>query len=405
MQDNSVYIISSVRTAIGSSGGSLSSLSAVQIGSHALRESIKRAGLNADQIEEVIVGSVLQAGIGQNPARQVALAAGLPKEIICTAVNKVCSSGMKAVHFGALSIMAGQRDIVAAGGVESMSNVPYYLTDYRNGKRMGDGKVIDGMMYDGLYDPYGKTMMGNFADVTATTYKISKQDQDDYAIKSYEKSAKNRENFKREIVPIKVGNNVVDTDEEVTKFRGADKLRSLRPAFSKENGTVTAGNASKISDGAAFVVLVSGRYLKKNPTLLASLKNSNVFQILSFEDAAHEPNWFTTAPAIAIPKALKKAGMTTEDVDYYEINEAFSAVALANSKILKLPEEKTNIWGGAVSMGHPLGCSGARIIVTLCNVLATNNKTRGCAAICNGGGGASAIVIKKVDLSQFKSSL
>nr|CAG4713943.1 unnamed protein product [Naegleria fowleri] len=404
-KDQSVYVVSYVRTPLGSSGGCLSSQSAVQIGSIALREAIQRAHLKPEQVEEVIMGQVLQGGVGQNPARQVALGSGLPKDVICTTVNKVCSSGMKAIHYGALQIMTGMREVIACGGVESMSNVPYYLPDYRSGKRMGDGKVIDGMMYDGLFDPYNKSLMGQFADVTASTHNISKQDQDDYAIKSYEKAAKNVENFKKEIVPMKINGVTYDRDEEVTKFKGADKLRSLKPAFSKEGGTVTAGNASKISDGAAFVLLVSGKFLKSNPTYLSSLRNENVFEILSFEDAEKEPQWFTIAPSLAIPKALKRAGLTAKDVDYFEINEAFSAVALANLKLLNLPEEKVNIWGGAVALGHPLGCSGSRIIVTLCNILATNKKTIGCGGICNGGGGASALVIKRVDPSQFKSSL
>ncbi|EFC49952.1 predicted protein [Naegleria gruberi] len=406
LRDQGAYIVSFVRTPIGSNGGSLSSLSAIKIGSVALKEAIQRSNLSLGQVEEVIMGSVLQAGLGQNPTRQVALGAGLSTEVICTTVNKVCSSGMKSIHYGALEIMCGQRDIIACGGVESMSNTPYYLNEYRNGKRMGDGKIVDGMMYDGLFDPYHSTMMGKFADVTATTYNISKQEQDDYSVKSYERAMKNADKFKKEIVPVKVNANLtLDHDEEVSKFRGADKLKSLKPAFSKEGGSVTAGNASKISDGAAFVVLVSGRFLKSNPTYLASIRNQSIFQVLSFEDAEKEPNWFTIAPSVAIPKAIKKAGLSIDQVDNFEINEAFAAVALANSKILNLPEEKVNIWGGAVALGHPLGCSGARIVVTLCNQLCTNNKTIGCAGICNGGGGASSLVLKRIDPSHLNSSL
>ncbi|MBL3658585.1 acetyl-CoA C-acyltransferase [Fulvivirga sediminis] len=389
-----VYIVSAIRTPIGSFGGSLASLTAVQLGATAIKAALSKAGVEGSAVNEVFLGNVLSAGLGQAPARQAAVGAGLGYSIPCTTVNKVCASGMKSVMLAAQSIMLGQNDVVVAGGMESMSNVPYYVPKARYGYKYGHGQLIDGLMHDGLWEAYNEFPMGNCADNTASEMKITREQQDEYAIQSYKRSAAAWEagKFTEEVIPVEVPQRrgeplIFDQDEEY-KNVNFDKIPSLRPVFSKE-GTVTAANASTINDGASTLVLVSEEKLKElNLTPLA--------KITGFADAAQDPLWFTTAPALAIPKAIKHAGINASDVDYYEINEAFSAVALANIKELNLNPEKVNVNGGAVALGHPLGCSGARIITTLHSVLSQNQGKIGVAGICNGGGGASAIVIEKV---------
>lgn len=338
------------------------------------------------------MGNVVQAGNGQAPARQAAIGAGIPYTVPCTTVNKVCASGMKAVMHAAQTILLGDAEIVVAGGMENMSLIPHYLYA-RTGSKFGATTLIDGMQQDGLVDAYDKNAMGVCADACATEYNFSREEQDNYAIQSYQRSAHAWETgkFKNEIVPVEVPQRrgepiIVDTDEEFTKVK-LDKIPTLRPAFTKE-GTVTAANASTINDGAGAMVLMNkSKAVAMGLTPLATIK--------SYADAAHEPKWFTTAPAKALPKALKKAGITIDDVDFFEFNEAFSVVALANMKILKLTDENVNVNGGAVSLGHPLGCSGVRILITLLSVLEQNNAKIGAAAICNGGGGASAMVIER----------
>ena len=387
-----VYIISAVRTPIGSFGGSLSSLSAVQLGATAVKGAMEKAGVDPKLVQELYMGNVISAGLKQAPATQVAVAAGLGYEIPCTLVNKVCASGMKAVMIGAQSIMLGQNDIVVAGGMESMSNIPYYLLKARYGYRYGNGEVVDGLTYDGLTDVYNHCAMGVCADNTAKEMNISRQDQDDYAIGSYRRSAAAWKSgkFRDEVVPVEItdrkGNVTMFAEDEEYKNVNFDKIPGLRPVFSKD-GTVTAANASTINDGAAALVLMS-----KEKSQELGLKP--IARIKGFADAAQDPMWFTTTPSIAIPKAIKHAGVKASDVKYYEINEAFSAVAIANNIKLNLDPQKVNVNGGAVALGHPLGASGARIITTLINVLKQHNETIGAAGICNGGGGASAIVIE-----------
>jgi acetyl-CoA C-acetyltransferase len=388
-----VVIVSAVRTPIGSFMGALSSVPATQLGATAIKGALNKINLDVNLVDEVIMGNVVQAGNGQAPARQAALAAGLSNNVPCTTINKVCASGMKAVMQGAQAIMAGDAEVIVAGGMENMSLIPHYV-HMRNGVKFGPTTLVDGMQRDGLVDAYDNQAMGTCADLCATEYKISREEQDNFAIQSYERSAKAWEagKFDEEIVPVEVPQRrgdaiIVSKDEEYTNVK-LDKIPTLSPVFTKD-GTVTAANASTINDGAAALVLMSEEKAK-------SLGLTPLAYIKSYADAAQEPKWFTTAPAKALPKAIEKAGISLSDVDYFEFNEAFAVVGLANAKILGLNEDKVNVNGGAVSLGHPLGCSGARIIVTLLNVLSQNNAKIGAAAICNGGGGASAIVIERV---------
>jgi acetyl-CoA C-acetyltransferase len=388
-----VVIVSAVRTPIGSFMGALSSVPATQLGATAIKGALNKIKLDFNLVDEVIMGNVVQAGNGQAPARQAAIAAGLSNNVTCTTINKVCASGMKAVMQGAQAIIAGDAEVVVAGGMENMSLIPHYV-HMRNGVKFGPTSLVDGMQRDGLVDAYDNQAMGTCADLCATEYKISREEQDNFAIQSYERSAKAWEagKFDSEIVPVEVPQRrgdalIVSKDEEYTNVK-IEKIPSLNPVFSKE-GSVTAANASTINDGAAALVLMSEEKAK-------SLGLTPLAYIKSYADAAQEPKWFTTSPSKALPKALDKAGISISDVDYFEFNEAFAVVGLANAKILGLNEDKINVNGGAVSLGHPLGCSGARIIVTLINVLSQNNAKIGAAAICNGGGGASAIVIERV---------
>ncbi len=387
-----IVIVSAVRTPIGSFMGSLSTVPAPHLGAAAIRGALNKINLDPNLVDEVFMGNVVQAGVGQAPARQAAIYAGLSNEVACTTVNKVCASGMKSIMFGAQAIMAGDAEIVVAGGMENMSMIPHYV-HMRNGVKFGPTSMQDGMQKDGLVDAYDNNAMGVAADLCASEYKITREEQDAFAIQSYERSAKawDAGKFDSEIVPVAVPQRkgepiMVTKDEEYTNVR-LDKIPTLNAVFTKE-GTVTAANASTINDGAAAVVLMS-----EEKAIAMGLKP--LAYIKSYADAAQEPKWFTTAPAKALPKALTKAGLSISDVDFFEFNEAFSVVGLANAKILGLPNDKVNVNGGAVSLGHPLGCSGARIVVTLINVLHQNNAKIGAAAICNGGGGASAIVIEK----------
>jgi acetyl-CoA C-acetyltransferase len=392
MTHKKVVIVSAVRTPIGSFMGGLSTVTAPQLGAAAIKGALNKINLNPELIDEVIMGNVVQAGVGQAPARQAALLAGLPNKTIATTINKVCASGMKAVMQGAQAIMAGDAEIIVAGGMENMSLIPHYL-HLRNGHKFGTAAMIDGMQKDGLSDAYDNSAMGVSADLCASEYKISREEQDAFAIQSYERSAKAWEagKFDSEIVPVSVPQRrgepiIIDKDEEYTNVK-LDKIPTLAPAFTKE-GTVTAANASTINDGAAVLILMSEEKA-------IELRLKPLAFIKSYADAAQEPKWFTTTPSVALPKALDKVGLSVKEVDFFEFNEAFSVVGLANSKILGLEASKVNVNGGAVSLGHPLGCSGARIIVTLINVLEQNNAKIGAAAICNGGGGASAIVIER----------
>lgn len=388
-----VVIVSAVRTPIGSFMGGLSTVSAPKLGAVAIKGALERIQLDANLVDEVYMGQVIQAGVGQAPARQAAIYAGLPNSVACTTVNKVCASGMKSVMLGAQAILCGDAEIVVAGGMENMSLIPHY-THLRNGYKFGPATMIDGMQKDGLTDAYDNNAMGVSADLCATKYNITREEQDTFAIQSYERSAKAWEagKFDNEIVPVAVPQRkgdpiIVSKDEEYSNVK-LDRIPTLNAVFTKD-GTVTAANASTINDGAAAMVLMS-----EEKAISLGLKP--LAYIKSYADAAQEPKWFTTSPAMAIPKALKKANITIDDVDYFEFNEAFAVVGIANSKILELNDNKVNINGGAVSLGHPLGCSGARIIVTLLNVLEQNNGKIGAAAICNGGGGASAIIIERI---------
>jgi acetyl-CoA C-acetyltransferase len=387
-----VVIVSAVRTPIGSFMGALSSVPATKLGAAAIKGALNKINLDPKLVDEVLMGNVVQAGNGQAPARQAALYAGLSENVACTTVNKVCASGMKAVMQGAQAIMTGDAEIVVAGGMENMSLIPHYV-HLRNGVKFGPTSLVDGMQKDGLTDAYDNNAMGVCADLCATEYNITREAQDNFAIQSYERSAAAWEagKFDAEIVPVEVPQRrgdaiVVTKDEEFTNVK-LDKIPSLAAVFTKE-GTVTAANASTINDGAAALVLMSEEKAQ-------SLGLTPLAYIKSYADAAQEPKWFTTAPAKALPRALDKAGISISDVDFFEFNEAFSVVGLANAQILGLDNDKINVNGGAVSLGHPLGCSGARIIVTLINVLNQNNAKIGAAAICNGGGGASAIVIER----------
>ncbi|AWW28980.1 acetyl-CoA C-acetyltransferase [Echinicola strongylocentroti] len=389
-----VYIISAVRTPLGSFGGKLSSLTAVELGSQAIKGAMERAQVTSDQVEEVIMGNVLSANLGQAPARQAAIGAGIGHHVPCTTVNKVCASGMKSVMFAAQSIMTGQSDVIVVGGMESMSNVPYYIPKARFGYKFGNGEFIDGLAKDGLHEVYYNFPMGNCADNTAKELNISREAQDEYAIQSYQRAAEAWKGnvFKDEVIPVsykgRKGETITVDEDEEYKNVIFEKIPSLRPVFDKE-GTVTAANASTMNDGASALVLVS----KEKATALG-LKP--IAKILGFADAATDPIWFTTAPALAIPKALNNANIKSEEVDYYEINEAFSAVALANQHQLKIDNDRLNVFGGAVALGHPLGASGARIVATLTSVLQQKAGKIGVAGICNGGGGASAMVIESL---------
>ena len=389
-----VYIISAVRTPIGSFGGSLKSFSATQLGAVAIKGAVEKAGIKAEQVQDVLMGSVLQANLGQAPARQAAKFAGLPNEVNCTTINKVCASGMKAIAQAAQSIMLGDADIVVAGGMESMSNVPFYSDAMRWGNKYGNVSFIDGLAKDGLTDVYDGKAMGNAAEMCAATCNVTREEQDAFAIESYKRSqaAVSGGKFDNEIVPVaipqKKGDPILFVKDEEPFNVKFDKIPELKGAFVKD-GTVTAANASTMNDGAAALVLMS-----KEKADELGLKP--IAKIKSYADAEQAPEWFTTTPAIAVPKAVAKAGLKMEDINYWELNEAFSVVGIENSRRMKLDPAKVNVNGGAVSLGHPLGCSGARIIVTLINVLKQNNAKYGAAGICNGGGGASAMVIENI---------
>jgi acetyl-CoA C-acetyltransferase len=389
-----VYIISAVRTPMGSFGGSLKSFSATQLGGIAIKGAVEKAGINPELVQEVIMGSVIQANLGQAPARQASKFAGLPNEVICTTVNKVCASGMKAIAIAAQNIMLGDADIVVAGGMESMSNVPFYTENMRWGNKYGNVSMIDGLVKDGLTDVYDGKAMGNAAELCASVCNVTRADQDAFAIESYKRSqaAINDGKFDNEIVPVPIPQRKGDPimfakDEEPFNVK-FDKIPELKGAFTKE-GTVTAANASTMNDGAAALVLMS-----KEKADELGLKPMGI--IRSFADAEQAPEWFTTAPSLAVPKAVAKAGLGMGDINFWELNEAFAVVGIENSRKMNLNPAKVNVNGGAVSLGHPLGCSGARIIVTLLNVLKQNNAKYGAAGICNGGGGASAMVIERL---------
>lgn len=387
-----VVIVSAKRTPIGKFLGGLATVPAPQLGAIAIKGALEAAGIQTSEVDEVIMGNVLQAGVGQAPARQAALMAGIPDVVPCTTINKVCSSGMKSISMAAQAIAIGDAEVVVAGGMENMSLAPHIIP-MRTGLKFGSIQVVDVMQKDGLLDAFDQVAMGVFADATAEKHQVSREEQDAFAIESYRRSAAAWESgaMQKEVVPVSVPqrrgeDQIIAEDEEYTNVK-LEKIPALRPAFSKE-GTVTAANASTINDGAAALVLMSEEKA-------SSLGITPLATILSYADAANEPQWFTTAPAKALPKALDKANLTQEEIDLFEFNEAFSVVGIANTKILGLASDQVNVHGGAVSLGHPLGCSGARIVVTLLNALQEKNKTFGAAAICNGGGGASAIVIKR----------
>ena len=391
---NEVVIASAVRTPIGSFLGSLASVPATKLGAAAISAALKRIELDPKWVEEVFMGNVLQAGLGQAPARQAALFAGLPDSVPCTTVNKVCASGMKAIALAAQAIRLGEAEIVVAGGMENMSGVPHYLPGIRNGQKLGNMTLIDGMVFDGLTDVYNQIHMGSCSELCAEEHSFSREQQDDFAIESYRRSAAAWEagKFAKEVISVEVpqrkGDALIFNHDEEYKNVHFEKLRSLAPVF-KKDGTITAANASTLNDGAAAVVLMSAKKAQE-------LGIRPLARILGAADAAQQPEWFTTAPAKAVPIAVQRAGLQMTDIDYFELNEAFSVVGLANIKLLGLDAQRTNVNGGAVSLGHPLGASGARILVTLINVLEQNNAKYGAAGICNGGGGASAMVIEKL---------
>ena len=390
---NEVYIVSAVRTALGSFGGALANVPATQLGAAAIKGALDKIKLDVNLVQEVFMGSVLQANLGQAPARQAAKFAGLPDAVNCTTINKVCASGMKAIALAAQSIMLGDNDVVIAGGMENMSAVPFYSDATRWGAKYGDSKLIDGLAKDGLTDVYAGTAMGNCADLCAKEYKFTREEQDAFAIESYRRSAAawSAGKFKDEIVSVTVKTKKGDiefNEDEEYKNVNFEKIPTLKPVFSKE-GTVTAANASSMNDGAAALILMSKQKAE-------SLGLKPLAKIKSYADAEQAPEWFTTAPSLAVPKAVEKAGLKMGDINYFELNEAFSVVGLANIKIMNLDASKVNVNGGAVSLGHPLGCSGARVIATLINVLKQNNAKYGAAGICNGGGGASALVIENM---------
>ncbi len=388
-----VYIVSAVRTPMGAFMGGLASVPATQLGATAIKGALQKANIDPALVNEVFMGNVLQAGVGQAPARQAAIGAGLPNSVPCTTINKVCASGMKAIMLGTQSILAGDNQIVVVGGMENMSQTPHYV-DGRNGTKFGNITMLDGITKDGLLDVYSKVPMGNCAELCATKYEITREQQDEFAINSYKRAASAWQagKFNDEVVGVAVpqrkGDPIMITEDEEYKNVFLDKIPALRPAFDKE-GTITAANASTLNDGASALILASEEAVKAHGlTPLA--------KIVSYADAAHEPEWFTTAPSLAIPKALEKANLSINHIDYWELNQAFSVVGLANMKILGLNPEKVDVNGGAVALGHPLGNSGSRVIVTLLHVLKQNNGKLGAAAICNGGGGASAMVIELV---------
>ncbi|MFK5879168.1 MAG: acetyl-CoA C-acyltransferase [Flavobacteriaceae bacterium] len=388
-----IVIVSMARTPIGSFMGTLSSIPATRLGAVAIKGALEKINLSGDKIDEVFMGNVLSAGLGQAPARQAAIFAGIPDTVPCTTINKVCSSGMKSVIIAAQAIQCGDAEIVVAGGMENMSSIPHYMSG-RNGVKLGDIKVVDGLLLDGLTDVYDQKHMGTCGDLCANEYNFTREDQDAFAIESYTRStnAWSENKFKDEVIPVEIpqrrGDAILFSEDEEYKNVKMEKIPNLRPVFSKE-GSVTAANASTLNDGAAAMVLMS-------VDKAAEMNLKPLAKIVSYADAAQEPKWFTTAPAKALPKALGKANLTVKDVDYFELNEAFSVVGLANIKILELDAAKVNVNGGAVSLGHPLGMSGARIIMSLISVLDQNNGKIGAAGICNGGGGASAIVIEKL---------
>ncbi|HEY6082910.1 MAG TPA: acetyl-CoA C-acyltransferase [Chitinophagaceae bacterium] len=387
-----VFIVSVARTPIGSLNGVLSGVPATRLGAVVIKAAMERAGIKPDQVNEVYMGNVITANEGQAPATQASIYAGIPTNVPCTTVNKVCASGMKAIMLGAQSILLGDNDIAVAGGMENMSQAPYYLDKARGGYRLGHGALIDGIIRDGLWDPYKDFHMGTAAELCAGKYKISREDQDAFAAESYRRVAAAYEKgyFKVEITPVTIPGKttaVVSEDEEFKKVN-FDKMATLKPAF-QQDGTITAANASKINDGAAAVILASGEQVKE-------LGLKPLAKIISFADASQDPEWFTTTPTIAMNRAIKKAGLKITDMDFAEINEAFSCVAIANRQDLGLKAEQLNIWGGAVALGHPIGCSGARIVITLTSVLRQKGRKYGIAGICNGGGGASAMVVEAV---------
>ncbi len=389
-----VYIVSAVRTPIGSFNGILASVPATTLGSVAIKTALEKIGLAGDKVDEVLMGCVLQAGLGQAPARQAAIKAGIPDTVPCTTVNKVCASGMKATMMAAQAIALGDADIIVAGGMESMSSTPHYLPASRTGTKLGNITMLDGMVYDGLTDAYSQEHMGNCGDLCAREYNITREEQDEFAIQSYQRAADawSKGKFADEVVPVEVpqrrGEAVVVSEDEEYKNVKFEKIPALRPVFSKE-GTVTAANASTLNDGAAAMVLMSKATMEE-------LGLTPLAKIVSYADAAQAPEKFTTAPSKAIPKALKKANLGVDDIDFFELNEAFAVVGLANIKELGLDPAKVDVNGGAVALGHPLGCSGARILVTLIHILHQNDAKLGCAGICNGGGGASAMVVERV---------
>lgn len=396
IKDRDVCVVGVARTPMGGFLGSLSSLPATKLGSIAISSALKRANVDPSLVQEVFFGNVLSANLGQAPARQAALGAGIPNAVVCTTINKVCASGMKATMLAAQTIQLGINDVVVAGGMESMSNVPKYLAEARKGSRLGHDSLVDGMLKDGLWDVYNDFGMGVCAELCADTHTVTREEQDNYAIQSFERgiAAQDAGAFAWEIVPVEVSggrgkpSTIVDKDEGLGKFDAA-KLRKLRPSFKQDGGSVTAGNASSISDGAAALVLVSGeKAIELGLQVIAKIKG--------YADAAQAPDLFTTSPALAIPKAISRAGLEASQVDFFEINEAFAVVALANMKLLGLNPEKVNVHGGAVALGHPLGCSGARILVTLLGVLKQKNGKYGVGGVCNGGGGASALVVELV---------
>lgn len=388
-----VYILSAVRTPLGSFGGALSSVSATQLGATAIKGALEKAGVDAKEVQEVFMGNVVSANLGQAPARQAAIFAGIGTNVPATTVNKVCASGTKAIMLAAQSIMLGLNEVVVAGGMENMSAIPFYMPKARWGNKFGDTPLVDGLMKDGLTDVYNECAMGVCADATAAKFEISREAQDEFAINSYKKVAEATEKgiFAAEIVPVEIkgrkGTVVVSEDEEYKRVK-FEKVPNLRPAFTKE-GTVTAANASTINDGASALILVSKEKAEE-------LGLTPIAKIVSFADAAQDPEWFTTAPTLAAPIALERAGLTMDDMDYFEINEAFSVVTMAFAQTFDLPAEKVNVFGGSVAIGHPLGASGARIVTTLINVLHQKGGKYGLAAICNGGGGASALIVERV---------
>lgn len=389
-----VYIVAAVRTPLGSFGGSLAAVPATQLGAAAIKGALAKAGVPADQVNEVFMGNVVSANLGQAPARQAALFAGLSNNVPCTTVNKVCASGMKSIMLGAQSIMLGHNDVVVAGGMENMSSIPYYLPGGRYGMKYGHGEVIDGLVKDGLTDVYNQCAMGVCADATATKFNISRESQDAFTVASYQRAAAAWEAgmFNDEVVAVEVAQKkgdalVINHDEEYKNVK-FDKIPGLRPVFTKD-GTVTAANASTINDGAAALILANEEAVKR-------LALKPIAKIVSFADAAHEPEWFTTAPGKAAPIALERAGLKISDIDFFEVNEAFAVVTQTFMQEMGITHEQTNVFGGAVALGHPLGASGARIVVTLNNVLQQKGARYGLAAICNGGGGASAMIIERV---------